>query len=89
MPDTKERLLYVGGRLAVLGVGSVDDVIPDLKYWHIMRPGTWSAPQIGGSHNAGLVVGKTLCGLRSYSNGYASDFYPPAGSTCPACKSHI
>lgn len=89
MPDVKERLLHVGGRLAVLGMGSAHGDVPDLRHWHIMRPGTWQAPQIGAPGNAGIVVGKTLCGLDAYTNGYAADFEPPTGSTCPACRERL
>lgn len=83
-PGAGDKLLSVGGRLAVLGVANLNGE-PDLSRWHVMAPGTWSAPQIGGAHNAGIVVGRTICGRRAHTNGYAADFKPPDGALCPAC----
>lgn len=82
------KLLRVGGRLAVLGVANVHGE-PDLSQWHVMSPGTWSAPQIGGAHNAGIVVGRTVCGRHAQTNGYSADWRPPDGSLCPACRERL
>ena len=77
------RLIRVGGRLAVLGlVGSG-------RWWHVMSPGTWTAPQIGGAGNAGIVQGRALCRAVAATNGYASDFRPSDESICPACREHL
>lgn len=85
---TKTKLLRVGGRLAVLGIANLHNE-PDLRFWHVMQPGTWNAPQIGGAHNAGIVIGKTLCGRRAQTNGYAADFQPADGALCPACQERM
>jgi hypothetical protein len=90
MADVKERLIHIGGKLAVLGIAASEDAeVPDMEHWHIMRPGTWSAPQIGAPGNAGIVVGRTVCGKHAYTNGYAADFHPPAGATCKACRAQM
>lgn len=81
------KLLRVGRRLAVLGVAcDRGGQVRDTKRWHIMNPGTWNVPQLGGAGNAGLTVGRTLCGKDAYSNGYAADHRPPDGALCPACS---
>ena len=79
------KLLRVGMKLAVLGCAP-----PDVKFWHIMNPGSWNIPQLSGSAgNHGLTVGKTLCGINAYSNGYAVDWRPPEGQLCPACNERL
>lgn len=80
------NLVRVGGRLAVLGIGTnAEGTVNDTRFWHVMNPGTWNTPIVGGAHNAGLTVGRTLCGRHAWSNGYAADWKPPEGSMCPAC----
>lgn len=95
-PDTPARhrqrqltnLIRVGGRLAVLGV---EDNRRAMGWWHVLRPGTFAAPQ-GNSwapdqEGANLVYGKSLCGATNIvSNGYAADWRPPPGTLCPACQ---
>jgi hypothetical protein len=97
-PDTRERhdrkqltnLIRVGGRLAVLGV---EDGRKAMGWWHIMRPGTFGAPQglwEPDQEGRNLVYGTSLCGLTNVvTNGYSSDFKPPIGSLCPACAEHL
>lgn len=97
-PDTQERhvrkrlttLIRVGGRLAVLGV---EDGLRAQGHWHILRPGSFAAPQ-GNSwgpdqEGANLVYGKALCGKTVVSNGYAADWRPPPGVLCPACNEQL
>lgn len=98
-PDTAEaharkqltNLIRVGGKLAVLGVE--DRPQSAMGWWHVARPGSHGAPQ-GNSwgpdqEGANLVYGKSLCGRRIVTNGYCSDFRPPAGSLCPACAERL
>lgn len=96
-PDIRERhertkitkLIRVGGKLAVLGV---EDGPASMTWWHVARPGTYGSPQgISGTECQGddLVHGKALCGKSIVTNSYASDFRPPDGSLCPACKEQI
>lgn len=87
-PGSGQKLLSVGGRLAVLGVANLNGE-PDLSQWHVMSPGSWTAPQIGGAHNAGIVVGRTMCGRHAHTNGYSADFRPPDGSVCAACRERL
>jgi hypothetical protein len=82
------KMLRVGGRLAVLGIANLNGE-PDISRWHVMQPGTWTAPQIGGAGNAGLTVGRTLCGRHAQTNGYAQDYRPPDGALCPACSERL
>jgi hypothetical protein len=96
-PETRERheraqltkLLRVGGKLAVLGV---EDGRRAMGWWHVCRPGTWDPPK-GSSgtepEGAGLVYAKALCGRFVVSNGYASDWRPPDGVLCPACREQL
>ena len=98
-PDTKERhvrkqltnLIRVGGKLAALGVE--DKAGSAMGWWHVCRPGTWSAPQgnSGGSDQEGadLTYAKALCGRRVVSNGYAADWCPPKGQLCPGCAEQL
>ena len=84
------KLIRVGGKLGVLGIGcSPDGVVRDTTRWHVMNPGSYNAPQLGGTDNAGLTVGRTICGMFAYSNGYAADWRPPEGSLCPACQERM
>lgn len=98
VPDTAEaharkqltQLIRVGGKLAVLGV---EDDHRALGWWHILRPGTFGAPQ-GNSwqpdqEGANLVYGKALCGRMVVTNGYAADWRPPVGVLCPACSEQL
>lgn len=97
-PDTAERyarkkltkLIRVGGRLAVLGVE--DNPQTAMDKWHVVRPGTFNAPQgLSGTACEGddLTYGKSVCGLRVVTNGYASDFRPPDGALCPGCAEQL
>jgi hypothetical protein len=98
-PDTYERhvqkqltnLIRVGGKLAVLGV---EDGLRAMGWWHVMRPGTFGAPQgePGAPDQEGrnLVYGTSLCGKTNVvSNGYAADWRPPKGQLCPGCAERI
>lgn len=97
-PDTREaherrqltNLIRVGGRLAVLGV---EEGAKAAGWWHVLRPGTFSAPQgLSGApdqEGRNLTHGKALCGQTVVSNGYAADWRPPAGQLCPACAERI
>jgi len=84
------NLIRVGGRLAVLGV---EDGARAMGHWHVLRPGSFAAPQglSGQSDQQGddLVYGRALCGRTVVSNGYAADWRPPAGQLCPACSEQI
>lgn len=97
-PDTAEQharkqltnLIRVGGKLAVLGV---EEGRRASGWWHVLRPGTYSAPQ-GNSwgpdqEGNNLTHGKALCGRVVVSNGYAVDWRPPPGTLCPACRDQI
>lgn len=97
-PDTAEaharqqltNLIRVGGRLAVLGV---EDGRRAMGWWHVLRPGSFDAPQ-GNSwgpdqEGTNLVYGRALCGRLVVSNGYAADWRPPAGTLCPACREQL
>lgn len=97
-PDTLEnhvrkqltQLIRVGGKLAVLGV---EDGPRAMGYWHVARPGTWSAPQgnsgAGNQEGNDLTYAKAMCGRRIVSNGYAADWRPPVGQLCPACAEQL
>lgn len=98
LPDTREaharrqltNLIRVGGRLAALGV---EDGRRAMGWWHVLRPGTFNAPQ-GNSwgpdqDGANLTYGRALCGRVVVSNGYAADWRPPAGTLCPACAEQL
>lgn len=97
-PDTLERhareqlsqLIRVGGKLAVLGV---EDGPRAMGKWHIAVPGTWSMPQgnsgQGDQQGDDLTYAKALCGRRIVTNGYASDWRPPAGLMCPGCHERL
>ncbi len=97
-PDTQERherkqltnLIRVGGRLAVLGV---EDGPRAMGWWHVLRPGTFDAPQgnswAADQEGTNLTYGRALCGRIVVSNGYASDFCPPKGLLCPACREQL
>lgn len=97
-PDTRvahERkqltnLIRVGGRLAVLGV---EDGQRSMGWWHVLRPGTFGAPQglsgQSGQEGNDLVYGRALCGKTVVSNGYAADWRPPKGQLCPACSERL
>ncbi len=97
-PDTYERhvqkqltnLIRVGGKLAVLGV---EEGRRAMGWWHVCRPGTWTAAQglAGYPDQQGndLVHAKALCGRTVVSNGYAADWRPPKGTLCPACAELI
>ena len=75
------KLLREGRKLAVLGCAP-----GDLDKWHIVRPGSYSIPQLSGEAGTpGLTVARSLCGLYVYSNAYPPDWRPPEGSLCPAC----
>lgn len=76
------QLLREGLKLAVLGVD--DSFGGDRRWWHVVKPGSYSTPQLAGSEN--LAHGTALCGRVVATNGYPSDFRPPIGSLCPACK---
>lgn len=97
-PDTAERaarkamtnLIRVGGKLAVLGVEADRRA---MGWWHVLRPGTYSAPQ-GNSwgpdqEGNNLTYGKSLCGRTVVSNGYEADWRPPPGTLCPACAEQL
>lgn len=74
------KLATVGFKLAVLGVTE-----PPTDWWHILRPGSFSIPQVG---DKGVTRGKSLCGKLVLTNGYASDFTPES-DLCPACREQL
>lgn len=97
-PDTAEvharkqltNLIRTGGKIAVLGV---EDDRRAMGWWHVLRPGSFAAPQ-GNSwepdqDGANLVYGRALCGRTVVSNGYAADWRPPQGTLCPACAEQL
>lgn len=79
------KLMMVGRKMAVLGVETPDKdptIRPNrMEWWHIVKPGSYSLPQVGDK----LTYGTALCGKYVATNGYASDFTPPEGSICPRC----
>jgi hypothetical protein len=84
------QLIRVGGKLAVLGV---EDGRRAMGWWHVCKPGSWSAPQ-GNSwgpdqEGVNLTYAKAMCGRVVVSNGYAADWRPPAGTLCPACAEQL
>jgi hypothetical protein len=85
-----QQLIRVGGKLAVLGV---EDGARAMGWWHVCRPGSWTAPQAvtlhGDAQGADLTYARSLCGRRVVSNGYAADWRPPAGTLCPACAEQL
>ena len=97
-PDTAEsharkqltQLIRVGGKLAVLGV---EDGRRAMGWWHVCRPGSWTAPQDvalhGGAEGRDLAYARALCGRVVVTNGYAADWRPPAGVLCPACAEQL
>jgi hypothetical protein len=74
------KLATVGFKLAVLGVTE-----PPTPWWHIMKPGAYSIPQIG---DQGITRGRSLCGRMVLTNGMASDFTPDT-DLCPACREQL
>ena len=97
-PDTAEsharkqltQLIRVGGKLAVLGV---EDGRRAMGWWHVCRPGSWTAPQAvalhGDAEGRDLAYARSLCGRVVVTNGYAADWRPPAGVLCPACAEQL
>ena len=84
------KLIRVGGRLAVLGIATdPTGQVHDARKWHVMNPGSYSVPQLGGVGNAGLTVGRTMCGFFAWTNGYAADHRPPEGVLCQACAERV
>jgi hypothetical protein len=75
----KERLLMVGGKLAVFGVD-----MEEPQWWHILRPGRFNVPVLGEK----LSVGTSVCGRNVTTNGYSLDF-TPTGDLCPACRAQL
>lgn len=85
------NLIRVGGKLAALGV---EDGLRAMGWWHVMRPGTFGAPQgePGAADQEGrnLVYGKSLCGKTNVvTHGYAENWRPPKGMLCPACSERL
>jgi hypothetical protein len=84
------NLIRVGGRLAVLGV---EDGARAMGWWHVVRPGSFDAPQglsgQPGQDGTDLTYGRALCGRIVVSNGYAADWRPPQGQLCPACAEQL
>ena len=78
------QLLRTGRRLAVLGVkeGVTGN---EMRWWHVVRPGSYSIPQVG----TDLTRGRSYCGYWVVTNGYAADFRPGLGVLCPACAEQI
>lgn len=82
------KLLRVGRRLAVLGVEvNMEEgaAAPSMRHWHVVNPGSYNVPQLG----TRLSIGRSMCGRRVATNGYASDHRPPDGSLCPACEERV
>lgn len=81
------QLLREGGKLAVLGVD--DSFGGNRRWWHIVRAGSYSAPQVGAPGHK-ITHGTPLCAVAGgpkyvATNGYPPDFKPPIGSLCPRC----
>lgn len=75
------RLITVGRKLAILGCVRADP----LCRWHIVRPGTFKAPQTQG--NETYSHGTSLCGRDVETNGYPADFDPK--DLCEACRERL
>jgi hypothetical protein len=84
------QLIRVGGKLAVLGV---EDGRRAMGWWHVCKPGSWTPPQAvalhGDAEGRDLAYGRSLCGRVVVTNGYCSDWRPPAGVLCPACSEQL
>ncbi len=79
------RLTKVGFKLAVLGVLDAATTAEQARWWHIVRPGSYAAPDLA----TRMTYGKSVCGRRVVTNGYAADFTPPEKAYCPACKEQV
>ncbi len=75
------KLIQVGFKLAVLGVDELNPLGP----WHVVRPGSYSVPQIGGE----VTFGRSVCGRMVLTNGYAADHAPQGPGLCPACNEQL
>lgn len=80
------KCLRYGMRLAILGVLDGATTNEEMRWWHVVRPGSYSMP---GLTDQGLTWGKSVCGRIIITNGYAADFAPPNGSLCPACAEQM
>jgi hypothetical protein len=93
------KLVRVGRRLAVYGYreaptkgASKAQASQQLATAHIVNPGSYTVPQVANhpmAGGSGLAHGRSLCGIRVVTNGFASDFTPPEWELCPACKERI
>lgn len=89
------KLRKVGGRLAVYGYREAPtpgatpaQAARQLKWAHIVNPGSFSVPQVANhpmSGESGLTHATSLCGIPVVTNGYASDFTPAELELCPLC----
>ena len=79
------KLIRVGGKLATLGVLHGAVTAEQAKWWHVARPGTVGHPD----PLTRMTFATALCRRNIVTNGYASDFAPPDGTMCPACKAQL
>lgn len=87
-PEVTRRLttlIRVGGKLATLGVLHGAVTANQSKWWHIARPGTIGHPD----PLTRMTFATSLCRRNIVTNGYASDFTPPAGVLCPGCREQV
>lgn len=76
------KLIRVGGKLGTLGVLHGATTEAQAHWWHVARPGTIGRPD----PLTRMTFATSLCRRNIATNGYASDFRPPDGALCPACK---
>ncbi len=79
------KLIRVGGKLATLGVLHGATSNAQARWWHIARPGTIGHPD----PVTRMTFATSLCRRNIATNGYASDFTPPDGALCPACREQL
>lgn len=74
-----------GGKLATLGVLHGAVTAAQAHWWHVARPGTIGVPD----PLTRMTFATSFCRRNIVTNGYASDFTPPDGALCPACKEQL